>query len=318
MFFIVCVILLFFPDAATVGAREGLKIGLEKVVCAVVPFAIAATAVVKSGGGKIIGSVFSPIFGFLKLNPYGAIPFFSSALGGYPTGANVVGNMYEEKLITKDEAENMLSYANNGGIVFAVNVIGGIFGVKNGIAVWICQLVAALAAGCLLSEKSERVIDVKKEIREYKKTKVNHMAIFGQSIFSGGGIILNILASYVVFYAVCEAIKIDNLPFFAGLTEVVKGVNFAEKTNSIPLAALFFAFGGLNVFVQSCAVCAKYDFSMKKCFFGKVLTGIGAYIFTYGIYWAQRGRWEIVITVILSFTVVVTGLRLLPKTTKSG
>lgn len=317
MFFIVCVILLFFPDAATNGAREGLNVGLEKVVCAVVPFAIAATAMVKSGGGRMIGSVFSPIFRLLRLNPYGATAFFSSALGGYPTGAAVVGEMYCEELIEKDEAEDMLSYVNNGGIIFAVNVIGKIFGIKNGIAIWICQLIAALVSGCLLSQKSDRVLFVKEEIKKYKNRKINHMAIWGQSIVAGGGIILNILASYVVFYAVCDAAGIDKVPFFAGLAEVVKGVNYAEKMNSLPLAALFFAFGGLNVFVQSCAVCAKYDFGMKKCFAGKVLTGITAYVLTCTLSWVHSGNWEIVFTVAALFVILITSTRLIAKPKKA-
>lgn len=280
MFFIVCIILLAFPESAAVGAREGLSVGMGRVACSVLPFAIIASCIVKTGQGRVLGALLSPIFTKLRLNPYGAVAFVCSALGGYPTGAGVVCDMYNEGLTDKEEAESILSYANNGGVIFAASVIGkdGFDSVGKGILLWACQLVGAILSGLILSEKSKKKLSVRFETEIYKKRKPSYAAVFGKSIGSGGEIFLNIVSSYIVFYAIAHALKLYSFPLLQGFFEIVKGVDYASGVGSLPLAGLFFSFGGLTAFVQCAAVCEKYSLNMKKCFLGKILTGIFTYV----------------------------------------
>lgn len=309
MFLIVCIVLLIFPDAATVGAREGLEVGFNTVVCSVLPFAVASSALIRSGQGQIICKLCSPLFKKLRLNPYGAVAFFSSALGGYPTGAGAVCDMYEEGLINKEEAEDILSYANNGGIIFAVNIIGkmAFSSAFRGVLVWVFQLLGALITGCIMSKGSLKDVDVTVNIEKYKKEKPSYLAVFGKSIASGGVIIINIVSAFVVFYALIEAIGLERYPFLAGLCEIVKGVRYAAEKDSLSLAALFFAFGGLSVFVQCGAVCAKHNFKITKCILGKALTGVFAYIFTYTTQLMIKGCYDVVILCLCTVCIIVTG-----------
>lgn len=315
MFFIVCIVLLIFPDAAARGAREGLEVGFNTVVCSVLPFAVAASAVVRSGQGRLIGALCSPFFKKLRLNPYGSVAFFSSALGGYPTGAGSVCDMYEEGLIDKEEAEDILAYANNGGVVFAANVIGNLAfsSVFDGILVWVFQLVGALLTGCIMSKGTVKNFDIRAQIEKCKKEKPSYMAVFGKSIVSGGVMLINIVSAFVVFYAIMEAINLEKYPFLSGLCEIVKGVNYASETESLPLAALFFAFGGVSVFVQCSAVCAKHNFKMTKCIAGKALTGVFAYIFTYSTQLMMKGRYDVLMLSLCTVCVIISGGLLVKK-----
>ncbi len=318
MFLIVCIVLLIFPDAAAEGAREGLQVGFSTVVCSILPFAVAASALIRSGQGDAIGIMCSPFFKRLRLNPYGAIAFFSSALGGYPTGAGAVCDMYEEGLIDKKEAENILAYANNGGIIFAVNIIGkmGFSSAFAGVLVWVFQLLGALITGCIMSKDSTNTRFRAQEVKLRKKEKPSYMAVFGKSIASGGIMLVNIVSAFVVFYAMIQALGLEKYPFLAGLCEIVKGINYASEINSLPLAALFFAFGGVSVFVQCGAVCAKHDFKMTKCIVGKALTGVFAYIFTYSTQLIWKGRYDVLILCLCTVCIIVSGCLILRKIKK--
>ncbi|MBQ7876356.1 MAG: hypothetical protein IJ316_03615 [Clostridia bacterium] len=318
MFLIVCIVLLIFPDAAAEGAREGLEVGFNTVVCSVLPFAVAASALIRSGQGRVIGALCSPFFKKLRLNPYGSVAFFSSALGGYPTGAGAVCDMYEERLIGKEEAEDILAYANNGGIIFAINIIGKIAfsSIFAGVLVWVFQLLGALLTGCIMSRGSVKTVDITARIEKCKKEKPSYMAVFGKSIASGGVMLINIVSAFVVFYALIEAIGLERYPFLAGLCEIVKGVNYASEVNSLSLAALFFAFGGVSVFVQCGAVCAKHNFKMTRCIVGKALTGVFAYIFTYSTLLVMKGRFDVLVLSLCAVCVIVSGCLIFRKIKK--
>ncbi len=277
MFGLVLIVLLIFPKEAAEGAMEGISCAFETVIPSILPFAVFSSALTYSGGARIIGAMLSPIFSkVLNLHPYGAAAFIASIIGGYPVGAKVVCDMYKEGLITKKEGEGMLAYCNNGGIVFAVSVIGRkAFGAVNvGILIYAAAVLSSLAAGVLLSKEKYEALKIKEEWKIYKTKKPPFLTVFGKSIASGGTIIVSILSSFIVFYALTEALYVEKIPFLAVLCEVTKGVFFAAEKGRAEVAAFALSFGGLAVFAQSGAICSDAGLEIKKMIAGKTIGAI--------------------------------------------
>lgn len=277
MFLLVCVVLICFPAECAEGAREGIKTALEVVIPSILPFLIFAQGMIYTGKSKKISEKCAPLFKLLHLNPNGALPFLSSLLAGYPTGCKVVCEMYKQGIITKDEAEELLCYTNNGGVVFAVNVcgIGAFNSARNGWIVFFVQIVSAIVTGMILSKSG------KGEIHIQKIKKASFAEALGKSIASAGVALVNIISAFVVFYALIAALKIEKYPLLCGMCEITKGIVLAGEKGNLPLAAMLFSFGGLSVFAQTASFAAEGELSLKKFFVGKVLSALFAFLITY-------------------------------------
>ena len=97
--FIAFVAMLFMPDASLKGAYSGTMLCIEKVIPALFPFFVCTGILTGSGVpqllGKVIGKPFEKLFG---INKNCAFAFVTGLLCGYPLGAKVVGDMYQQKM----------------------------------------------------------------------------------------------------------------------------------------------------------------------------------------------------------------------------
>ncbi len=290
---LVCIVLLLNPDSATKGAAEGLKMAFETVIPAILPFSVFVSALIYSQGTRLGKSS-------------ATAAFLTGLLGGYPTGCKTVCDMYNEHLIEKNEAEKMLAYTNNGGIIFALNVCGKIvFGSKAaGGVIFLSTVIGAVVTGMIFYRG-------KKAPAAYPQNKkMPLMAILGKSIASGGSVIINIAASFVVTYAVTDALNLKAMPALAGIGEMTKGIMYAGEINSLPLASFYFAFGGIGVFAQSAALCAGSNISMKWYLPGKIITGTVAFVVTYAI---VHTSWDVAVFSILAVVGIVCSAKLITR-----
>ncbi len=276
MFVAVLFILILFPYEAQQGAMEGLKVAFETVTVAILPFAVVSGALVYTGFPKVLGNLCAPLFNRLHLHPYGATAFIMGLLGGYPTGCKLACEMYGEGLINKEECEKIIAYTNNGGLVFALNVCGGaMFESKEaGVVIFASAAVGAFITGLFMSRGNYSI-----NVAESKKLPT--FTALGKSLGAGGSIILNIAASFIVFYAVANALGLHRVPFIEGIFEMTKGIAYAAKIKSVPMGAFFFSLGGAGVFAQCAAICSEYSLSLKKYVAGKLLQAVIAFALAY-------------------------------------
>lgn len=268
MFLLMCAVLVLFPREAAEGAKEGIRVAFETVLPSILPFAAISSAVIYSGLGERLGRFLSPFCEKrLRLNPYGVVAFLSGLLGGYPVGARVVCDLYMEGDIDKKEAEKMLAYSNNCSVVFAVNVCGEkLFSdAKCGWQIFFVHILSALVVALIMGRSEKKEILVKKK-------RVGFMAALGKGIKSGGFVILNILASFIVMYALMNAFRVERLPFVSGLCEMTSGVSLAGEMKNCALGAFYISLGGLAIFAQTAAVCAEAELSLEKFYIGKALS----------------------------------------------
>ena len=277
MFLLVCIVLLIRPDEASKGALEGLRVAFEMVLPQILPFGVCAQGLIYTGFCEKAAKLLKPFMRFIGINEGCSAPFVISLVAGYPSGCKAVCDMYKENMITKDEAEDFLSFCNNGGIIFALSICGKkAFGsVWAGVIIFLVQIVSSLVTAKLLIKKRE---DGDKGVR-YKK--IPPIEAMGKSIASGGSVIVNILSAFIVFYALGEALNLSKIPFLYGLWEMTKGIQIAGEWGSIPLVAFFFSFGGLSVFAQSASFSSEGELKLTKLFVGKIITASLALLITH-------------------------------------
>ncbi|MBQ8003318.1 MAG: hypothetical protein IJ297_07750 [Clostridia bacterium] len=310
MFLLVAIVLVLFPHQAAEGAAEGLRFALERVIVAILPFSAISSAMVFSGYAQKIGKLASPIFIRLNLNPYGAIAYIAGLLGGYPTGCRTVCDMYREGLIDKADAESMLCYVNNGGLVFAMNVTGIAMwkDVRAGLYIFFVSAISALIASQLFN-RGCRV----NSAAITPKEKTPFWAALGRGIGASAGVGVNIVASFVVFYAIGEALNLEKVPFLMGVWDMTKGISYCAQLKNLPLAVLFFSFGGASVMAQSTAVLAECELSMRQMIKGKAASAAIAFLITYTAKALAGGIWESSVLAMLALIVIVVGIKLIKK-----
>ncbi|MDD3878529.1 MAG: sporulation integral membrane protein YlbJ [Syntrophomonas sp.] len=124
------VFMLLNPQETVNAASGGFKLWFSIIVPALLPFFIVAELLVNLGVPKILGVLLEPI-----MRPLFNLPGCSSlvvAMGftsGFPVGAILSKKLYDENMISGEEASRLLSFTNNCGPLFIIGAVGvGMFG----------------------------------------------------------------------------------------------------------------------------------------------------------------------------------------------
>jgi len=134
-FFIVIIIILAVflvinPQASLEAARDGISLWYTVLLPSLLPFFIVAELLVASGLVKFMGAVLEPV-----MRPIFRLPGCSSLVivmgftSGFPVGAILSRRLYEDGLLTGEEAERLVSFTNNSSPLFIIGAVGaGLFG----------------------------------------------------------------------------------------------------------------------------------------------------------------------------------------------
>lgn len=307
--------LLMFSNNNLLAAQNGLILWATKVLPSLFPFFIATELLCQTNFTYILGKFLNKFMKpFFNVPGESAIAIILGTISGYPVGAKVVCNLKKQKIISKIEAERLISYTNNSGPLFILGTIGiSLFGNKKiGIILLISHILASLLVGYFFKFWKKDKFDI-----NYRETKFNSMSspikiselgeIIGNSIKKSIGTILTIGGFIVLFSVIISILQtsgileiitsflnsITNIPkevllsFITGFIELTNGVNLVASlgtsTLTILLTSFLLGFGGISVLLQVYSIIAKENISIKPYFYGKILQGIFSSIFTFFI-----------------------------------
>lgn len=314
IFIIFMITLLIFSNNNLIAAQKGLSLWAINVLPTLFPFFVATELLCQTNFtyilGKFLNKFIRPIF---NVPGESVIAVILGTISGYPIGAKVVCNLKNQKIISKIEAERLISFTNNSGPLFILGTVGiALSGNKQiGIILLISHLLASLSVGYCFSFWKKDKLDVNfKETTFNSKLAPIKVSEIGEilgnaikksisSILSIGGfivlfsVILSILENSGLFYiittffskfGISEAISLSAI---TGIIEVTNGVNLSTAIYSsfpffsILLTSFLLGFGGLSVLLQVYSIISKENISIKPYFFGKLLQGIFSVIFTF-------------------------------------
>jgi sporulation integral membrane protein YlbJ len=223
----------------------------------------------------------TPVTKFLFKTPaVSSYIFVMSIISGYPVGAKLTSECYENRLITKLEAQKITSFTSNSGPMFIVGSVGvGMLASKQaGLIILLSHILASIFNGVLYrnfftktkkSEYDEKLI----------KKEVDLNKVFEQSVYSSANALLligsyiaifftfvQLLNNYLIFdsfvkliYPILNILKLDPLIVKAvleGMLEITKGcltvANLGLNINLSTVCCTFIiSFGGFCTYFQS-------------------------------------------------------------------
>lgn len=270
--FLLLLFLLCFPMEALSASQKGLKLWLESLMPALLPFMILTGILIHTEG---ITKIVHPIAPFFKvvfgLSPGGTYVFLLGLLCGYPMGAKLCADLYYSGKISRQEANYLLTFCNNPSPAFLVSYVCGIC--LEGKAK-ICTVLVILMTSNLVCmiifriyfsfEKEKNVFCICVESPSVSSEGYN----IDMAIMNGFETITR-LGGYILLFSVGAAGIRHFWPFspkgkyvFLGFTELTTGLyGLADSPFSYELrfllALCMSAFGGFCILAQTKSVLGK-------------------------------------------------------------
>ena len=271
--------------AASAAAVSALSLCARVIVPSLFPFFVCANLFcalhLNAPLEKALSRVMEPVF---RVPGAGAAALFVGLSGGYPSGAQSVGALFESGSIKKDSAGRLLLFCNNCGPAFIFGVVGQtVFGSGlAGLLLYLVHAASALLLGFFAREKGGACRPAAPQARA--AAPVSFSSAFTASVKKSGQTALEVCMFVVVFGVLGAMVQTALRPVFpawalvvvSGLLELSGGAG-ALAAAAMPqgvkfmLASFFLAFGGLSVHAQTKAVLSSMELEDLPVFFPKLL-----------------------------------------------
>lgn len=270
-------------DAADVRSAvgEGLALCAQSVVPSLFPFLVMSSLLLSLGFGEGVAGPLSGLMGLYRMGGAGGSALLLGLVGGYPVGARTAAELYRDGLLSREEAERLLTFCNNSNPAFLITVLGlGVFrSVRVGVWLWLIHVASALLAGLLLGRgKPGAASRAKAPIRRTNVRTVRFSAALVSAVRSGLEAILGICAFVVFFYVLAQPLRsLGGVAGTAlvGLVELFSTTpRFTADAVGFVLAAGLAGWGGISVHCQTLAVLGDSGLSAAPCVAGKAVQGI--------------------------------------------
>ena len=311
------ILLIIYSKDAILACKSGISLWFNVVFPSLFPFFVICEILKNTKVSLVIGSFFENLMRPLFNVPgVCAFTFFLGMLSGYPIGANFTLKLYQDKLITKEEAQRLITFTNNSGPIFVISSIGYGF-LKNkqiGILLYICHVLSSICVGIIFSfYKRNNICKFQKTYlanTTYKNYNDNFIKVLTNAIISSLKTIIHI-AGFIVFFSVIIKLlyKIQffyyiakilspittllNLEpnfipsFLSGIIEITSGISLISTLSAttyfakILSTAFLLGFAGVSIHFQIYSVICKSDINILPFFVGKFIHGVLNCLFMY-------------------------------------
>ncbi|MGN0203531.1 MAG: nucleoside recognition domain-containing protein [Coprococcus sp.] len=282
-------LLIIFAPAVSSGAAKGLILWYSQVLPTLMPFTLILQFMLAGGTvswlGHIMGPAITRIFG---LSPAGSFCILTGFLCGFPMGALTASQIFEQKLINKEEAQLLAAACNNAGPMFLSSYILEQqlhTGNRRPVLTLIFYGSALLWLWIRSRLLHTKPISPQTSFSHKKNTSVS----FRQILLNSSELMLKVGVSMMIFAIFCEIIQgisgisPENAAFVTLLMEITNGANVIaglSLTNKIKTVLIMSgtAFGGLCIAFQTYTLIHSQKLSFIKYLIDKsaisILTGI--------------------------------------------
>ena len=272
-------LLLIDLNPAVDGIRVGIDMCLQTVIPSLLPFLILTKSITSQLYGLRV-----PILA--KIGEWCGIPRAMESIlavglmGGYPMGAHMIADAWQNSVLNKDSAERMLGFCNNAGPAFIFGVCAALFTkAKTGWLILLIQVLTSLWCGCILPGKNTEIGGSlgRKSASFVESVKA---AVSSMGYICGWILCFRVVLSYIEAY-----FHINNPMLRAGIFGILELSNGCIALNEIPsefirfiLANAILSFGGLCVWLQTASV--GKELSLKWFCIGKITQSLLSIFFS--------------------------------------
>ena len=273
------VLLILDSRTAMDSAAAGLWLCICSVIPALFPFLLCASVLNDTLWGCPL-----PLPNYLMQRlgiPDGAqcllIPAF---LGGYPAGAQAIGETYRRGLLDKASAEHLLTFCNNAGPAFLFGITASAFPEKKMVwLLWGIHILSALAAGML--DRSEECGSISLPAVSTPLPKQLSVTVKTMAMICGWVLLFRVILGFLDRWALW-ILPGQVRPLLWGMLELSNGCLRLSQITSIPMrficCSAILSLGGLCVLMQTASV--TQGLSLKRCLKGKLTQTAFSLIFS--------------------------------------
>ena len=306
-------VLIGSPSTAARAAARSLEICAARLIPSLFLF-IALTGIITSTRiADFIGRLFCrPFVWLFGIPPAGVCAFILGSVGGFPIGAVTAKRLYDDRLLTRDEAARLIAFSSNAGMAFCVGGIGvSLYGsAAIGWQIYLCSLISAVIIGIVQNRGGTFARAGYAHSRAVTKQGAQPLYDNGSnaqpqglppqsarqiltsvsdSILAAGLTMLNICA-FAVFFGVVGELSATALTSLAGrfgyagdklsaifacLCELTLASRLCAELSpilSIPLCSFAAGFAGMSVHMQTAAVVGEIP--LRRYFIAKAAQGV--------------------------------------------
>lgn len=271
--------LLLYSAAVRESVTAGLVLCARSVIPALFPFMAVSSAMISLGLGALLSGPFGDLMALYRMDGAAASALILGFVGGYPMGARTAAELYRDRLLTREEAERLLTFCSNANPVFLITVLGeGVFGdLRIGVWLWLIHIAAALLTGLLLGRGHGAPHPGRHPApASFRTARLSDAFVTGvQSALMGT---LNVCAFVVIFSVVtlpCQTAGGTWGVLLSGLLELFSTLPVlpAGRPGFIMAAGLA-GWGGVSVLCQTAVLLREDGLSVRPCVLGKAVHGI--------------------------------------------
>ncbi len=240
---------------------------------------------------EVFKEILKPLTSLFKVNPNASFVLAMSILSGSPSNAKYTKELYKKGLLSKREAEKVLTFTYFSSPLFILGTLALTYlnHFKLGLLILTCHYLSNFFIALLFRKYSnEEYTDKKIHLKQafyhmYQIQKEKSIAVvIVKSIKEALDVMLLILGS-VTFIFIITALLHDFLPTNGYLNETSKGI--LEMTQglqavsilSIPpfhkgmLSVMLLSFGGLSIYIQIISILADTDLNTLPFLIARIL-----------------------------------------------
>lgn len=284
----ILLIILFFPKDCADGVELGLKLFLNSLMPAILPFIILSNLIVKMNFSEQLGRLFYPLTHRLFQCSYnGSYVIVMGFLCGYPVGSKIICDLVKEHKLSEAEGTYLFRFVNHASPAFIQGYIAlSLFPAHHyRVFALILTFLPEIITGLIFRTTTPfPSAENHKNDMEYPFSK-----ILDDSIFNGLITVAKI-GGYLILFSVlaCVISEAVFLPSFArtaliSLTEMTSGAYYVSLLHINEALKLLLCIevcilGGFSTFFQVNSVILHSHLKMKDYVFSKILSAVIAVI----------------------------------------
>lgn len=267
-------VLIFDGRTAMAGAIDGMEICLRTVIPSLFPFFVLSILLTGSLSGMRM-PILAPLGRLCSMPKSAESLLLIGLLGGYPVGAQVITQAFEQGQLSKQEAHRLLGFCSNAGPAFIFGIAGSLFSSSSTAwLLWGIHILSAVAVGSVLPGRhtanaqytTSTIVTLPSALSKALKTMAN---------VCGWIILFRVIIAFLnrwLLWLLPETLQLLTV----GLLELANGCHSLTQTQSeairFMISASILGFGGVCVGMQTISVTGSLGTGMY--FPGKVLQGL--------------------------------------------
>lgn len=292
------VLLLRYPALSLDYASTGLNLWLTKMVPTLLPFMILSGIMIRmnltEGFVRLLHPLIHRIYGTSKNGSYTIVMGF---LCGFPMGARIIGELYEDGKLSRNESSRLLYFCNNIGPIYFLSYVVPVLAIDKPLVPLLIMYGIPLLYGFALfrapqlcriplpffkhntisrCNNNASALCNPPAVRPSSPQSMPLLAAIDASVLSG---LLGIakLGGYMIFF---NLLNIAFVPFqhvndtllslYQCLLEITSGIDHTGQSLFYPILILL-PFGGFSCIAQTYSMIRQTDLSIRRYIFHKVM-----------------------------------------------